>query len=200
MSMRFESFRLVNGCAQLRWQGEDLAWLREVRGPGADLSDLPLDVVAEISIVWTPEFVAQWQAVNLASPPSLDEVKASKAEAVNMRREQVFAAGFQIPSGPAAGQHMQLRNADDKANWLIAERGAKKAVEAGAGDAPIVPLRSTENITTLITPNAMLELLDGLDAWGREVTAFSWGLKDQIVTAVDQSAIDAIDIDASWPE
>jgi hypothetical protein len=173
---------------------------------GADLTEwgyAPYEEAAAPTPAWS-ERVVEIAPVNgvqqwaIETRP-LPDLKAAKAAAVNAMREEAFVTGFPIPTGPAAGQHMQLRNADDKANWLIAERGAKKAISLGAGEAPIVPLRSTENITTLVTPNLMLGLLDGLDAWGRAVTKHSWDLKDAIEAAATVAELGAVDITAGWP-
>ena len=53
--------------AQLKWLDEDERPWREIRAPGADISDLPSDVQAEIGEKWTPELIAEYQ-VWLADP------------------------------------------------------------------------------------------------------------------------------------
>jgi hypothetical protein len=60
--------------AQCRWLlTETEGWWREVRMPGADLSDLPQEVQSEISAKWTPELIAQYEAY-LADPDPLVEI------------------------------------------------------------------------------------------------------------------------------
>lgn len=93
-----------------------------------------------------------------------------------------------------------MRDADDKANWLIAEKNARKAVAAGAGAMPVIPMRTLENQTAMVLPTYALEVLDALEAWGVGVMARSWALKDQNDAAEDEAGLTtADDIEVGWP-
>lgn len=132
--------------------------------------------------------------------PTLDDLRAQANAAVNAKREAIFDAGYPVASGPLAGQHLQMRGADDKANWLIAEKNARAAIAAGAGDAPLVNIRTMENNTVTITPNQTVAVLSALEAWGVGVMARSWALKDQNDAAEDEAGLTtAADIEVGWP-
>lgn len=133
-------------------------------------------------------------------PVTLDEKRAAKNAAVNAKREGVFEAGYPVASGPLAGQHLQLRSADDKANWLIAEKNARAAIAAGAGDVAMIPTRTLENNTVVLTPNQTVAVLAGLETWGVQVMGRSWVLKDQNDAATDADGlVDEATLAAGWP-
>lgn len=103
-------------------------------------------------------------------------------------------------SGPLEGQHLQLRSADDTANWLIAEKNARAAIAAGAGDAALIPTRTLENNTVVLTPNQTVAVLAGLEAWGVQVMGRSWVLKDQNDAASDADGlVDEATLATGWP-
>ncbi|PZU62306.1 MAG: hypothetical protein DI552_00100 [Brevundimonas sp.] len=132
--------------------------------------------------------------------PTLEDLRAAANAAVTARREAVFEAGFPVPSGPLAGQHLQLRNADDKANWMIAEKNARAAVGVGLGETPLVKLRTLENNTVTVTPNQALTVLAALEAWSVAVLGRAWALKDQNDAATDAAGLtDEADLESGWP-
>lgn len=136
----------------------------------------------------------------LADPePTLEDLRLEANTRVANKREAVFATGYLVPNGPLAGQHLQLRNADDKTNWLIAEKNARAAIAAGYGDAPVVPVRSQENNTVMLTPNQALVVLAGLETWGMGVLQRAWALKDQNDAATDPAGLmDDDDLESGW--
>ncbi len=164
----------------------------EVQYP-ANVLDLwpPADLEA-LGLVWTdpPEPPA----------PTLEELRAQANAAVNAKREAVFAAGFPVSGGALDGQHLQLRNADDKANWLIVDKNARLAVAAGAGDVPLIPIRTLENQTITVTPNQALAVLADLEAWGQAVLTRSWALKDQNDAATEAGdLVSPAELETGWP-
>lgn len=135
-----------------------------------------------------------------APEPTLDDLRGTANAAVNAKREAVFEAGYPVASGPLAGQHLQLRSADDKANWLIAEKNARAAIAAGAGDVAMIPTRTLENNTVVLTPNQTVAVLAGLETWGVQVMGRSWVLKDQNDAATDADGlVDETTLAAGWP-
>ncbi len=142
----------------------------ETRHASSILTLWSREALATIGIVWAePE------------PPvvSLEEQRDARNLAVNVKREQVFEAGFLVEDGALAGCRLQLRGADDKANWLIVEKNARKAVAVGGGEVAIIPVRTLENQTIMVSPLYVLDVLDALEAWGLTVMSRSWTLKDQ---------------------
>lgn len=132
--------------------------------------------------------------------PTLDDLRATANAAVNAKREAVFEAGYPVASGPLVGQHLQLRSADDKANWLIAEKNARAAIAAGAGDVAMIPTRTLENNTLVLTPHQTVAVLSGLEAWGLAVMDRSWALKDRNDAATDISGlVDDEMLRSGWP-
>lgn len=123
--------------------------------------------------------------------------------AVDSKRDGVFAAGFPVTEGPLALQHLQLRNADDKANWLIAEKNAQRAIASDSelADVALIPIRTMENQTVVVTPNETLSVLAALETWGTGVMGRAWALKDDIALAADQYELDQVlaSLDADWP-
>lgn len=177
--------------------GETLAYgqpfvIDDVQYPAIVLDLWPRADVEALGLVWTdppqpPE-------------PTLDDLRATANAAVNAKREAVFEAGYPVASGPLAGQHLQLRSADDKANWLIAEKNARAAIAAGAGDVEMIPTRTLENNTVVLTPNQTVAVLTGLETWGVQVMGRSWVLKDQNDAATDADGlVDDATLAAGWP-
>jgi hypothetical protein len=75
MEKTFDSFTFGPWwSAQCRWLlTETEEWWREVRMPGADLSDLPQEAQDEISAKWTPELVSEY-ALWAANPDPTTKV------------------------------------------------------------------------------------------------------------------------------
>lgn len=121
--------------------------------------------------------------------------------AVNSKRDAVYAAGFAITEGPLALLHLQLRNADDKSNWLRAERTARDAIAAGDGDQPLIKIRTMENQTVVVTPTEAMTVLAALDDWMDDVLTRSWDLKGECAAAADQYELDQVlaSLDIGWP-
>ena len=164
----------------------------DVQYPANVLDLWPRADLEALGLVWTdpPEPSAQ----------TLEELRDQANAAVNAKREAVFAAGFPVSSGALDGQHLQLRNADDKANWLIVDKNARLAVAAGAGDVPLIPIRTLENQTITVTPNQALAVLADLEAWGQAVLARSWALKDQNDAATEAGElVGPAELETGWP-
>lgn len=177
--------------------GEPLAYgqsftVADVQYPANVLDLWPRADLEALGLVWTdsPEPPA----------PTLEELRDQANAAVNAKREAVFATGFPVSGGALDGQHLQLRNADDKANWLIVDKNARLAVAAGAGDVPLIPVRTLENQTITVTPNQALAVLADLEAWGQAVLARSWALKDQNDAATEAGElVGPAELETGWP-
>ena len=113
---------------------------------------------------------------------------------VEARAARAFAAGY-APSHPDfAGERLQVRDAEDRTNWLTSQASYAAAVAAGAGDVLDATFRTMANRTIIVTYADGLQILLGMAAWGRDIMAVAWAKKDAL--AAGQS----IDIDDGWPE
>lgn len=168
---------------------------------------LPLPTIDDVNhpssilAVWSREDLAtigiEWIEPDV---PTLEVLRSRANAAVNAKREAIFSGGYPVAAGPLAGQHLQMRGADDKGNWLIAEKNARAAIAAGAGDAPLVNIRTMENNTVTVTPNETVAVLSALEAWGVAVMARSWALKDQNDAAEDEAGLTTeADLETGWP-
>lgn len=170
----------------------------EARDPvprGWIVAPSPPEAPAGMVVMWADG----WVIAELPAP-TLGELRDQANAAVNAKREAVFAAGFPVSGGALDGQHLQLRNADDKANWLIVDKNARLAVAAGAGDVPLIPVRTLENQTITVTPNQALAVLADLEAWGQAVLARSWALKDQNDAATEAGdLVGPAELETGWP-
>lgn len=101
--------------------------------------------------------------------------------------------------GPAGVQTFQMRDLEDKTNWQLALAAANEAIAAGGGDFVLVELRMASNALVRCTANQAKTALLALLSWGQECLSKSWGLKGQIVAAVDIEALIAIDTAIGWP-
>ena len=96
-------------------------------------------------------------------------------------------------------QTLQLRTAEDKANWLTLMGAAEQALSAGLGDElATLPIRCTSNAMRLVTWRRAAEIMVALRAWGAAMMGRYWALKDAIEQAADAD-LGAIDIEAGWP-
>ncbi|MDT8441954.1 MAG: hypothetical protein RQ723_09875 [Desulfuromonadales bacterium] len=98
------------------------------------------------------------------------------------------------------GEHgklsLQLRDSDDRTNWLTLDSACTKLIAAGSGDAP-VEIRTEENVTVSITAAEAYAVIASMAGYGQQVMKASWQIKD----AISQSAAPTeIDIEQGWPE
>lgn len=172
-------------------QGSDLShigigWLVQTPQPGPGYTRGPNELVE-----------GEWRMTWL--PPTLDALKAEKQSALSAEyqsRIQSFPWDFGAPFGVL---HLQLRDVTDQANWLTLQCKAQMLIAAGQGDAEVLAIRTEENITVPVTANVAAQVMDALSSFGGNMKAHQWALKDAIMAAEDQAALDAIDITAGWP-
>lgn len=137
----------------------------------------------------------------------LDAAKdAKKAEVMGVLASK-FQAGFVPASGPLAGKTLQTRD-EDKTNWLTSQAAYSAQVAAGQGAVVGANFRTATNEVISCTFQEGLETLLAMAAWGADLYANSWALKDAIsaVAVIDGdidravAKLEAIDITAGWPE
>lgn len=130
------------------------------------------------------------------------ELKLAQIEA---KADEQLAAGFPCTIQGNA-EHLQTRDADDKANWLATMFACQGKIAIGQGDQPCpLPIRTTSNTTYALTASDAFTLVEAGQAWVAGTMKRSWDLKDAVATVAASSdddiqpALDAIDITAGWP-
>ena len=133
-------------------------------------------------------------------PLSSDELAARRAAtvataiaAVEERTADAFLAGFPPALAEFAGERLQVRNSEDRTNWLTSQASYTAAVGAGFGDVVDASFRTAGNATVTVSYAEGLQVLLGMAAWGRAIMSRSWALKDAI------NADQPYDLEAGWP-
>lgn len=142
----------------------------------------------------TGEIVPMTEAEIAALQPTLDARRTSRAAAVDdalARRLIRYPHDFGAPHGVL---HLQLRDAEDRTNWLVLRTSAGELVAAGLGDM-LLPLRTEENIVVTLPASEVALVMRQMAAWGAALLAHSWALKDAIRVSDDP---ESIDIEAGW--
>lgn len=144
--------------------------------------------------------IATGETVTIPDPiPTLEERKAAKLAAINIRLDIILTGGFTVPFGAMTGKVLQTRNLEDRTNWLVSQASYSAAVAAGQGAVEGAKFRTAENETFTLSYADGLAVLLAMSAWGAAAMDNSWSLKDAVALAEDETALDAIDIEAGWP-
>lgn len=112
---------------------------------------------------------------------------------VDARAAAAFQRGFAPDHADFAGERLQVRDMDDRTNWLTSQASYAAAVAAGAGDIVDATFRTAANRTLTVSYGEGLVILLGMAAWGRTIMARSWALKDAL------AAGEPVDLEAGWP-
>jgi hypothetical protein len=154
----------------------------------------------KVSTITTAELVdGVWTQVHALEDRPLEDMKAEKRAAINAKLNAVLTGGYTVQSGAMAGKVLQTRNLEDRTNWLTSQASYSIAVAQGAGAVEGATFRTADNLTFTMSYAEGLAILMAMAAWGAAAMNNSWTLKDAVAVAVDQAALDAIDIDAGWP-
>lgn len=135
-------------------------------------------------------------------PPVADVLanrKAARRVEVSAKVVETFNGGFVVPAGPMQGAVLQVRDNEDRTNWLTSQASYSTAVAMGHGDVVNASFRCADNTTHIVSYREGLQTLLAMAAWGAAVMARSWELKDAIAAAADLAELDAIDIGTGWP-
>jgi len=160
---------------------------------GSERHLLDADVIDPAYAGWTMAPTQDFDALEV-------EIRKAELKAVVVGRlAEAFAAGFSPASGPLSGHTLQVRDQDDKTNWLTSQAAYAAAIEAGAGNLKAATFRTADNETIATTFSEGHQTLLDMAAWGRMLMARSWVLKDQIAGAADMAELEAIDPAAGWP-
>lgn len=141
-----------------------------------------------------------WTQVHVLEDRPLEDMMAAKKAAINAKLETVLTGGFTVPSGTMAGKVLQTRNLEDRTNWLISQASYSAAIAGGMGAVEGAQFRTADNSTFTVSFSEGLSVLLAMAAWGDAAMNNSWSMKDAVEAAEDLAALDAINIDAGWPE
>lgn len=132
---------------------------------------------------------------------SLVVEKINKKRLIDARMADVFKAGYSPSTGPLSGHTLQVRDNDDRTNWLTSQASYMAAVSAGMGSYPGASFRTAANQTiTLTFSEGLTVLTNGMAMWGKTIMAHSWSLKDEVAAATSYEELEAIDIETGWPQ
>lgn len=129
----------------------------------------------------------------------IDEVNAPRpitSADVEARAEQCFAEGFPPSHTAFEGQRLQVRNVEDRTNWLTSKDAYDDARAAGMGAVMGANFRTLENNTVTISFDDGLAVLQEMSAWAKAVMQNSWDLKDRLASG---EALTSEDLETGWP-
>lgn len=131
------------------------------------------------------------------APLSIEDTRIMRIAAVDRRRDGLLALG-----APAGGYHIALDEGGIRSDMGSMATTALAAI-SGAVPWPIAYQRgwiTIENIRIpLPTPADGLALAASVGAWYAGLVQHARDLKDALLAAGDEAALDAIDIEAGWP-
>lgn len=126
------------------------------------------------------------------------ERQAAMRSAINALLDRALTGGYTVETGVMAGQVLQTRGIDDRANWLVSQASYSAAVAGGQGAALGAQFRTADNATFTVSNADGLAVLLAMAAWGATRMGHSWALKDAVEAAESHAALDLIDIAAGW--
>ena len=163
------------------------------RFPGADLSDLPADMQAQVNAAWTPQVIADW---------NLKQAQATLSAAADAQLRRVRTRGHAFTTGPLAGHSLKVEPfTDDQANWLTLFTYALDEVNLGNGAQPCPePIidASGAPVTGVTWQNA-LDAMRELRQWGFAAIGVSIAMKEQGAACTSAAQVQAIDPTQGWP-
>lgn len=166
--MTLDIFDLLdNAAVQLRFVDETGSFHREVRWPGADITDLPEDVRAAIAAHWTPARVSAYEAEQ-AEARKPDPVTT---DMINAERARRIAAGTVIGNVYVTGRDEDARN-------LMALALAAQMRLASGDDETVTIFRDGDNVDHELTPSQVLHLWQESAAFVSHLYAKSWEIKE----------------------
>jgi hypothetical protein len=131
--------------------------------------------------------------------PTLAERKAAMTAATKAKFGQIMLDGYAHNFGGSAGwRTLDMRDADDKANWTLLLIKCQGLNAAGAGSTSVT-IRSQDNETFATTASTALTAMQAMLGWGEAAFARKWALEAEIEAVSTEAELTAIDINANWP-
>lgn len=130
---------------------------------------------------------------------TLDAMKTSVCAAIDAKSAAIYGAGY-APSLPAlAGKTLQLRDANDKANWTLSLIECQAEIAQGNGAVQGETIITTDNTSVTLSFTDCAAVLAGMLTWGKQVLFNARTLKDAVLNAADGAAVKAVDLSTGWP-
>lgn len=130
----------------------------------------------------------------------IEEAQRTSLSAADAEYRARIAAGFPAPMLGDGSETLQVRDAEDKANWLSVMTIAGAEVANGNGDRLYDhPISTTANLAYTLTNSEALLLMRGLFRWASEMRQAHADHKQAIRAARTRQAVDAVDLSAGWP-
>lgn len=139
-----------------------------------------------------------WKQVWSIQDMNVDYYKLFKKEKVKEYQSQLFLNGWTHIYSNGETHTLDLRTADDKANWTLLLIKTQGMISAGYGEAS-VNLRTANNDTITITANEAFQVMTAFLAWGEAMLRRKWDLDTEIGACETLQDIAAIDISSNWP-
>lgn len=152
-----------------------------------------------VACAWDDELVevyTEWRVPT--DTDRLNVAKAYKRRQVNDLRNLMLSVAFDYAFPDAVPGSIDVRDQRDLANVQALVTNAQLLFEQGVID-PAISFRDAEDQTHLMTPPQVKEMGMVLAQHQAAIYAASWMHKDAIKAAVDQVALDALDITTRWP-
>jgi hypothetical protein len=130
--------------------------------------------------------------------------KVAFIDQIVARVGEEFLGGFTVPAnkgGDLAGKVLQVRDVEDRTNWLTSQVAYSAAISAGAGALMGATFRTASNETVTCTYSQGAEALLAMAAWGAAIMNRSWVLKDAVLSATTsvELATAISGLNEGWP-
>ncbi|MBD3762475.1 hypothetical protein [Rhizorhabdus sp.] len=161
-------------------------------------TERPAAAVGYALVEGTPEAsVGGWRQTWSLIERDLAEVKDELRAMLTRQRDTILQGGWTHDFGVAGVHTLDLRHADDKANWTLLLIKTQGMIAAGGGGA-MITIRTAANASINVTATEANAAMVAFLGWGEAVLAHKWNLDEEIAEA-DLAALGAIDVEAGWP-
>lgn len=115
-----------------------------------------------------------------------------------------FSKGFSVTSDIStalAGKFLQVRDVEDRTNWLTSQVSYAAAISAGLGETVGARFRTVSNETIEVSYSEGYNVLLKMADWGASIMHRCWILKDAINAATNPEELSAImsTLEDGWP-
>lgn len=151
-------------------------------------------VCEETPILIGDTWVQQWSVTD----KPLAEIIQMRCSEVDAFRNEYMESYPHDFGGEYGVLHLQLRDVEDRTNWLTLDAAASKLVATGHGDI-LLGLRTEENVILQLQATELSGVLMSMSAYGSAVMSASWQIKDMIRSLTTVAEVLSFDVQAAWP-
>lgn len=147
-------------------------------------------------VLSTDGWVQVWN-ISDATPDEIynrvEECRNSKLQEVKQNQVAAFNNGFTFDFGLQGIHVLDMRNADDKANWTSLLIKTQTMISIGMAD-NTVTIRTASNKSLIVPVNIANQAMTAMLSWGESLLNKKWALDDAIKNSTDMEALVAIDV------